>query len=129
MIEYPDVLQWLCQQPPEVIEQLTRDLQVAWKPPVMPATQHQLLIRSARPVNKIGAIKTVRSLTQLGLKEAKDFVESLEDRDQVFPLQIASAQVPAVVRELHSVGLSAIPSPIRSGSTPMYPTYGETPPF
>jgi len=89
------VIEWLSTQSPLELSDLIAELGNRWgvKPqeagapiivsdPVKPATpevektEFTLLFVKHSETNKIGAIKAVRALTGLGLKESKDFVEA-----------------------------------------------------
>lgn len=59
------------------LEQQLRDVKTALPLPGAPNMEDlKLLIRGSTTGNKIAAIKAVRSMLTLGLKEAKDFVEA-----------------------------------------------------
>ena len=88
-----EVIEWLSSQSVLEIAGLVKDLEAKWgvsaaapvavaaapvaaaaAAPVEEKTEFNVVLVEAGP-NKIAAIKEVRSITQLGLKEAKDLVE------------------------------------------------------
>jgi len=60
--------------------------------------------RGVRSDRKIAAIKAVRSITNLGLKEAKDLVETSPEYSSAFgSFQINTASVPTFVRDINEL--------------------------
>ena len=86
------VIEWLSAQPVIELAALVKDLEAKWgvsaaaavavaaapgaaaAPAAEAQTEFTVILKEAGP-NKIGAIKEVRAITGLGLKEAKDLVE------------------------------------------------------
>ena len=86
------VIEWLSAQPVIELAALVKDLEAKWgvsaaaaiavaaapaggaAPAAEAQTEFTVILKEAGP-NKIGAIKEVRAITGLGLKEAKDLVD------------------------------------------------------
>ena len=71
------------------------------EPPEPAKTEFDVILEEVPADKKIGTLKVVRTLTGLGLKEAKDFVESTP---QVVKEAIALPDAEDIKQQLESVG-------------------------
>lgn len=71
------------------------------EPPEPPKTEFDVILEEVPADKKIATLKVVRTLTGLGLKEAKDFVESTP---QVVKGAIALPDAEDIKQQLESVG-------------------------
>ncbi|MFB2977355.1 50S ribosomal protein L7/L12 [Microseira sp. BLCC-F43] len=71
------------------------------KPPEIEKTEFDVILSEVPADKKIATLKVVRTLTGLGLKEAKDFVESAP---QVVKGAIALPDAQEIKQQLESVG-------------------------
>lgn len=62
--------------------------------------------------NKISTIKTVRQYTNLGLKEAKDLVESVDHGPKVLSDKLTKEEALRFAQELTSLGCKATAAPL-----------------
>lgn len=69
--------------------------------PVAEKTAFDLKLLSFEPAKKIGVIKEVRSLTSLGLKEAKALVE---EAPKVFMTGVAKAEAEGIRDKIEGLG-------------------------
>lgn len=69
--------------------------------PVVEKTAFDLKLLSFEPAKKIGVIKEVRSLTSLGLKEAKALVE---EAPKVFLTGVAKADAESIRDKIEGLG-------------------------
>ena len=74
------VIEWLSGQPTIEIAGLVKDLETKWgvsaAAPVEEKTSFDIILKEVDAAKKINVIKEVRSVTNLGLAEAKALVES-----------------------------------------------------
>ena len=75
--------------------------QIEPKPPEPEQTEFDVILEEVPADKKIATLKVVRILTGLGLKEAKDFVESAP---QVVKEAIALPEAQEIKQQLESVG-------------------------
>jgi large subunit ribosomal protein L7/L12 len=72
-------------------------------------TEFNVILKAADPTKKIAAIKEVRVITGLGLKEAKDLVEA---GDAVLKESVSKADADALKAKLEEIGCTVEVKPV-----------------
>ncbi len=72
-------------------------------------TEFNVILKACDPTKKIAAIKEVRAITGLGLKEAKDLVEA---GDKVVKESVSKADAAALKEKLEAAGCTVEVKPV-----------------
>ncbi|NCC63310.1 MAG: 50S ribosomal protein L7/L12 [Spirochaetia bacterium] len=72
-------------------------------------TEFNVILKAADPTKKIAAIKEVRAITGLGLKEAKELVEA---GDKVIKESVSKADAAALKEKLEATGCTVEVKPV-----------------